>query len=206
MSLLKRPGRTLSQPGLELVFHSHDGPQVVQPEKEAVQRHWSAQQPEEEVADPFVQPDEPPSLPIRESQTPRRTGNLPRKVLWMLVLALALFATGLGFGLGVGLQSQCRHETLVCFQRNRVRGGHLQRRRVDLATKLDRLFRSRMRRLATAGALIATPTSRSSTSTTSWICATKRRRTRIRRDGGRVCSTTPSYSYQNRLPPPPSKR
>jgi len=105
MSLPKGPGRPLSQPGLEVVFNSHDGPQVVQPDKEAVQPHWSAQQPEKEVADPFVQPDEPPGLPIRESQTPRRICNLPRKVFWILVLALALLAIGLGIGLGVGLDS-----------------------------------------------------------------------------------------------------
>lgn len=105
MSLPKVPGRPLSQPGLEVVFNSHDGPQVVQPEKEAVQPHWSAQQSEKEVADPFVQLDEPPSLPIRESQTPRRICNLPRKIFWILVLALALLAIGLGIGLGVGLGS-----------------------------------------------------------------------------------------------------
>ena len=66
MSLPKGPGRPLSQPGLEVVFNSYDGPQVVQPEKEAVQPRWSAQQPEKEVTGLFVQPDEPQSLPSRE--------------------------------------------------------------------------------------------------------------------------------------------
>ena len=106
MSMPTGPSRSLSQPGLEVDFNSADGPQVVQPEKEAVQPHQSAQQPEKEVAGPFVQLDEPPGLPLRESQASRRICSLPRKAFRILVLVLALLVIGLGVGLGVGLSSK----------------------------------------------------------------------------------------------------
>lgn len=110
MSLPKGPDRPLSQPGLEVVSDGHDGPQVVQPEKEAVRPHWGAQQPEKEVAGTLVQPDEPPSLPLRESHASRRICSLPRKVFWILVFVLALLAISLPIGLGVGLGSRTREK------------------------------------------------------------------------------------------------
>lgn len=105
----KVSARKLSQPGLEVVFDNHDGPQVIQPEKEVVRPHWSAQQqPEKEVAEPLMRSDEKLNLPTRESQTPCRIFGLPRKVFWILALVLALLAIGLGIGLGVGLSSRTK--------------------------------------------------------------------------------------------------